>query len=253
MLVVAVVAFACKLPDVRRTCYIGLLGTLLCAALTLPVARLYIDQSKRVGERPVDDIASYSATPANYFASPKDNVLYGGTHARLGAQERRLFPGTLAIALAVAGLFSHRRRLMLGALIVVLLSMELSFGVNSVIYSQLLEWWPPLRGLRAPARYGIFVLAGVAFLVALGCERLARARSRLVATLLATLAIVVACVDTDHRNMICGEWTWIRQCTNFFASSRMVLSRSCPCPYAVSWPASTSTTCSGPQNTGGSC
>ena len=108
----------------------------------------------------------------------------------------------MALALAVAGLFSHRRRVVIGALIVVLLSMELSFGVNSVIYSLLLDWWPGLRGLRAPARYGIFVLAGVAILAALGLERIAAGRSRRTAALIATIAIVVACLDyrsPQHR------------------------------------------------------
>jgi hypothetical protein len=202
LLVLVTVSFVCTLPDARRTCYVGLLGVVLCAALTLPIARLYMDQGTRVGARPSDDTAIYSATPWSYLASPEENVLYGNTHSHLGADEKRSFPGTMALALAVAGLFSHRRRVVVGALIVVSLSMELSFGVNSVIYSLLLDWWPGLRGLRAPARYGIFVLAGVAILAALGCERIAAGRSRRAAVLLATIAIVVACVEyrsPQHR------------------------------------------------------
>ena len=77
LLVLAAVAFGCRLPEARRTCYVGLLGTVLCAALTLPIARLYMDQSSRVGPRPSDDIAIYSATPWSYLASPEENVLYG--------------------------------------------------------------------------------------------------------------------------------------------------------------------------------
>ena len=195
LIVLVAVSFVCTLPDARRTCYVGLLGTVLCAALTLPIARLYMDQGTRVGARPSDDTATYSATPWSYLASPEENVLYGSTHTLLGAQEKRSFPGAMALALAVAGLLSHRRRVTVAALIVVLLSMELSFGVNSVIYSLLLDWWPGLRGLRAPARYGIFVLAGVAMLAALGLERIAAGRSRRTAALLATIAIVVACVE----------------------------------------------------------
>ena len=202
LLVLIVVAFACRLPDVRKTCYVGLLGALLCAALTLPIARLYLIQAERVGERPVEDTVIYSATPWSYLASPQNNVLYGSTHSSLGAQEKRSFPGAMALALGVAGLFSRRRRVMVGALIVTLLAMDLSFGVNSVIYSALLDWWPVLRGLRAPARYGIFVLAGVAILAALGCERIAAGRSRRAAALVGILAIAVACVEyrsPQHR------------------------------------------------------
>ena len=202
LLVLVSVSFACRLPDRRKTCYVGLLGGVLCAALTLPIARLYMVQAEQVGERPVKETAIYSATPWSYLASPRDNVLYGNTHNSLGAQEKRLFPGAVALALGIAGLFSRRRRLMVGALIVVLLSMDLSFGVNGVIYPLLLDWWPVLRGLRAPARYGIFVLAGVGTLAALGCERIAAGRSRRVAALVAIVAIAVACVEyrsPQHR------------------------------------------------------
>jgi hypothetical protein len=195
LLVLITVAFACRLPDVRKTCYVGLLGALLCAALTLPIARLYVVQAERVGERTFDDTALYSATPWSYLASPQDNVLYGSTYSSLGAQEKRSFPGAVALALGLAGLLSRRRRVMVGALIVTLLAVDLSLGVNSVIYSALLDWWPVLRGLRAPARYGIFVLAGVAILAGLGSERIAAGRSARAAAVVAILAIAIALVE----------------------------------------------------------
>lgn len=202
LLVLVTVSFACRLPDVRKTCYVGLVGGVLCAAMTLPITRLYMVQAERVGERPVEDTAIYSATPWSYLASPQDNVLYGSTHSSLGAQEKRSFPGAMALALGMAGLLSRRRRVMVGALIVTLLSMDLSFGVNGVIYPALLDWWPVLRGLRAPARFGIFVLAGVATLAALGCERIAAGRSAKAAAVIATFAIAVACMEyrsPQHR------------------------------------------------------
>ena len=230
LLVLVSVSFACRLPDRRKTCYVGLLGGVLCAALTLPIARLYMVQAEQVGERPVKETAIYSATPWSYLASPRDNVLYGNTHNSLGAQEKRLFPGAVALALGIAGLFSRRRRLMVGALIVVLLSMDLSFGVNGVIYPLLLDWWPVLRGLRAPARYGIFVLAGVGTLAALGCERIAAGRSRRVAALVAIVAIAVACVRVpDPRNIVSGASIWNRRSTSFFASFPMAWWSSCQC------------------------
>jgi hypothetical protein len=185
------------LPDWRSTCRVGLLAAVLCAALSMPIARVYMQQGERVGARPIVDIASYSATPWSYLASPEDNTLYGGTADRWGSGEKRLFPGVLALSLAAAGVFSARRRIAVAALIVTLLSMDLSFGVNGLLYPILLEWWPVLHGLRAPARYGIFVLAGIAVLAALGCERLAeRARRASVsATVVAAIAIVLACVE----------------------------------------------------------
>jgi hypothetical protein len=197
ILLALVVASWTTLPDWRSTCRAGLLAAALCAVLTMPIARLYMQQGARVGERPIGDISTYSATPWSYLASPQENTLYGGTADRWGAGEKRLFPGVLALSLAAIGLLSARRRTAIAALIVTLLSMDLSFGVNGLIYPRLLEWWPVLHGLRAPARYGIFVLAGIAVLAALGFERLAERarRANISATLLAAIAIVAACVE----------------------------------------------------------
>jgi hypothetical protein len=192
--VVLVVCAAGTLPDWRRTSRVALAAVALCAVLTLPIARLYLDQGTRVGERPMSDIAMYSATPASYLASPQENLWYGGTADRLGAGEKRLFPGALALALAAVGLFSPRRRLAVAALVVVIVSIDLSFGVNGLLYPRLLEWWPVFHGLRAPARYGVYALGGIAVLAALGCERLAdRTRQRI--WLVAALAIVAACLE----------------------------------------------------------
>ena len=99
--------------------------------------------------------------------------------------------------LAIAGLFSTRRRTAVAASIVVLLSADLSLGLNGLLYPRLLDWWPALHGLRVPARYALFVLAGLAILAALGCERLGEraARSGRGTALIAAAAIVIACVE----------------------------------------------------------
>jgi hypothetical protein len=193
-------------PDRRRTVRVGVVAVALCGALTLPIASIYANQKTRVGPRPIGDIISYSATPSSYLATPESNTLYGRTADRLGSGEKRLFPGTLALLLAGIGLFSSRRRVVVAALIVVLLSVDLSFGVNGLLYPRLLDWWPHLDGLRVPARYAVFVLAGVAVLAALGAERLIqRARfSNVAKPLILALAVVLACVEyrSPQRNLL---------------------------------------------------
>jgi hypothetical protein len=201
ILVVLVVVSLGTLPNLRRTCLVGLLAAVLCGSLTLPIARMYMRQGSQVGERKMSDIANFSATPRSYLASPEDNALYGSTADRFGAGEKRAFPGALALALATVGLFSSRRRLAVAALIVVLVSLDLSFGVNGLIYPRLLEWWPVLHGLRVPARYAVYVLAGVAVLAALGCERIAdRARRRSATTSGLLMAIVVGVACLEYRS-----------------------------------------------------
>jgi hypothetical protein len=176
---------------------IGLAAAILCAALTLPIARLYLDQGARVGPRDMAGISMFSATLGSYLAAPADNLLYGWTADRLGAGEKRLFPGALALVLAVVGLFSPRHRLKAAAILVVVVALELSLGVNGRLYPWMLERTTILQGLRAPARFAVFVLAGISLLAALGWERVVTStRSRAIATPLATaLAVAIACVE----------------------------------------------------------
>ena len=71
-------------------------------------------------------------------------ILYGATADRLGSGEKRSFPGALALLMAVLGLFSKRRRIKVAAIAVVLLALDLSFGLNGVTYPLLLKWWAVL-------------------------------------------------------------------------------------------------------------
>jgi hypothetical protein len=185
------------LPNLRSISLGGMLAAALCALLTVPIARIYSDQATRVGTRPMSDIAMYSATPWNYLATPKENTIYGSTADRFGSGEKRLFPGSVALVLAAVGLSSARRRVAVAALIVVGLSIDLSFGLNGLTYPRLLNWWSGLSGLRAPARYGVFVLAGIATLAALGFERIAARvrRWRVGRPVLVVVAVGLACIE----------------------------------------------------------
>ena len=84
--------------------------------------------------------------PLSYLASPYWNWLYGWTADRFGSGELRLFPGLVAL-----GSRRHRRdagprRLVWIYLAVVLLVVELSFGMNGFIYPWLLRHVPPFTG-----------------------------------------------------------------------------------------------------------
>lgn len=192
--------FVAAIPTLARwraTVGYGLVAAIIAAVLSLPVASLYIRQGSSVGPRTAEDLASYSATPLNYLASPADNTLYGFTADWLGSGERRQFPGALALVAAIAGLVSRRRRLVIAAVIVVVIAGALSLGVHAWPYRALYSVWSVLHGLRAPARYGVFVLAGLATLAALGVEVLLdRLRGRVqLQWAVAMLAVLVACIE----------------------------------------------------------
>ena len=196
-----VVWIACipLMPNPWRTLRLTIAAGTLAGTLVTPIALLHVRQGERLGGRSLHDVEQFSATPADYLATPDENLLYGRPTSDAGYAERRLFPGTVASALAVAGLFSRRRRLTITAVVFIALAFEFSLGLNGTIYPYLYRWLPAWRGFRAAARYGAYVLLGVSTLAALGCEvllvRLKLAGRNAATVVLASTLVVALCVE----------------------------------------------------------
>jgi hypothetical protein len=140
------------------------------AAVVFLYSLPYRANQQVVGERPLEEIALYSARPSDFLATPPENVLYGGVMSAYGRAERFLFPGVLAAALAGLGLFSRRRRAIVVWVVTLWIATELSLGLNGLIYPVLYEHVEVFHGLRVPARAGILLLLAIAALAALGVE-----------------------------------------------------------------------------------
>ncbi len=150
-----------------------------------PYLLAYISNRNSLGERQDTDIAMYSATLENYLSATPENVVHGEWSAGLGRNERRLFPGVIALVLALIGVVGRdRRRVTL--IIAGAVGLIVSLGFNTPMYELLRTILFPYRGLRAPARASILVFLAVAGLAAYGFARLTRARSRGVTALAAT-------------------------------------------------------------------
>ncbi len=196
------------MPDRPRTLRLTLAGGVLASVLISPVALLHVRQGARLGDRQIVEVQALSATAADYLSTPDENLLYGRPTDGIAATERRLFPGSVATALAVVGLFSRRRRTALVTGMCLALAVELSFGTNGTLYPYLYRWFQAWRGLRSPARYGAYVLVGVSVLATLGWERLLQRKPDTTASrttgrvsraarerLLTTLVIAALCVE----------------------------------------------------------
>jgi hypothetical protein len=169
----------------------------------VPVGRAYLAARKVVGERGQGEVAMNSATWRNYLAPPEVNALYGKVFARFMDPERRLFPGFIAVALAVVGLWPRTREdgkpgyfrappfaYALG----LILAFDVSLGFNGVIYRGLYDYFLPFKALRIPARMGLMVGFSLAVLAGYGATRIAdRLRSvnarRAVLTLIGVLML----------------------------------------------------------------
>lgn len=144
----------------------------VAAVLVLPYAWPYASLSKSLGPRPANAVTEYSATPLNYLASSSSSWLWGWTADRWGGPEVRLFPGLVAMVLALIGILARPRKLVLLYIVVTAVAVVGSFGLRTSMYAWLFERVGLLQGLRSPSRFGILAMCGIAMLAALGLSRL---------------------------------------------------------------------------------
>jgi hypothetical protein len=163
----------------RATALAGALA--FTAVLVAPYAMVYREARQAVGQRSLDDLRQYSATPRDYFNIPEANRLYGVVPPPGTADERALFVGVLAISLVVFALARRPSRNVLAFAVLGLLALDLSLGVNGLTYNALRALLPLLNSLRAPARFGVFVLLSVAVLAAYAIASLEQRRQLVVA------------------------------------------------------------------------
>ena len=143
-------------------------GAVICGPPLLAYAAPYRTNQQELGNRSAHDIQRWSATPGSFVSAPADNRLYGWT-APNGGPEGRLWSGVLAALLCAIGLWSTRRvaaTWMYGAMLVV--TVLFALGSNTPVYRLALVLVPPLRGLRAPARFGMMVALALSVLAGIG-------------------------------------------------------------------------------------
>lgn len=196
------------LPRERRAGMIqhGALAAMAGALVVLPYLAIYLLNRGSLGDRDNRDILTYSATLANYLSTPNENIIHGAWSGGLGQNERRLFPGIVALVIAVIGVFGlERRRLTL--LVAGLVGFVISLGLNTPLYSILSSVLFIYHGLRAPARASILVFLALAGLVAFGWARIEPAFRRWapVATGAVALALLAEYATVQSRWFVADQ------------------------------------------------
>ena len=167
-------------------------AALLVAGVTAPIGKAYLGAHRVVGERPRDEVEiNGSARPTDYLGAPEENILYGKLLAPFSRGERRLFPGFIAVALAVFGTVSALRTrrtrgtavtagtpgtVAFAYLLGLLVAFDISLGFNGLTFRLLYDYALPFRGLRIPARNGIIVGFSLAVLAGFAAARIRRPR-----------------------------------------------------------------------------
>lgn len=160
----------------------GLLTLVLSVPVLLPYART--QQAEGFG-RTLFEAAAHSASAQAYTQVPPVNLLYGQTGVlaprapRPGVRDRthvehQLFPGLVLVALAVAGAWRHRRSdarpLVMSSLALVVTGVLLSLGPEGWrgFYAWLHDHVFGFQAIRAPGRFAVIAMLGLATLAALG-------------------------------------------------------------------------------------
>lgn len=184
----------------QRLFVAGAVGAVILAAPLLPVMRAYRDVRETHGfARSLDDVAAMSANAAAYLATPAR--LHAGWARQVYATQTprdSLFPGVLALMLAIAGLVGTRsglaRTRMAVAVGLVLAGLVLSFGPATPVYSLFYATVPFASAVRAASRFGVLWLTGLAILAAFGTAAIGRRWPR---AAVATAAVAVLGVNAE--------------------------------------------------------
>ena len=133
---------------------------------SLPLILPYIDKLRSGAVRSLAAAESFSAGWEEYISS------FSRVHFFLPKSNEPLFPGFVALALAVIAIFIIRNRDSWCWIGVGAFGIGLSLGPSSGIFSLLHQYFPPYQGLRVPSRAGILVLLAVSMLAAIGLTKI---------------------------------------------------------------------------------
>ena len=179
-------------------------AVVVAVVLTIPFALPYVAAARELGGRTVEDIARYSASPMNYFSTTSLSWAWGWTADRWGGSELRLFPGAIALLLALGACLRRPLRPVLVYTVTAAVAIELSFGLNGRLYRALFDQVGALQGFRSLSRFAIIASCAIAVLSALGAEAfLARLRARPLACA-AMVPCLLALMLADYGNRPMG-------------------------------------------------
>lgn len=184
-------------PTARRAAVALAAGAALTLAILIPLSRPYFQNRQSLGERSIEEVREGSAEPRNYLGVSENIALYGKTRLNdFGKIEARLFPGFLAMALALVAAWPPLTRTRIAYLVGLAFAFDASLGLNGFTYPWLYKTLLPFRGLRVPARMGILAGLSLSILAGYGVSRLMAAMKHpALQRAIAGALVIVACAE----------------------------------------------------------
>lgn len=183
----ALVPFETAKRRILTASAIAILPLLTVAMIYAPP---YAQTRETFGQRASEEISTFSAAPSDYLRVPQENKLRGRIDAVPAADERSLFPGFVAIALAIVALFPPISRTAITYLVLAIVAADFSFGSGGILFSLLQRVASVTTSLRSPARFGVLVLLSMSMLAAIGAARLYQRWPRPAAIISVLLSLV---------------------------------------------------------------
>ena len=168
----AVLATSVRLREVLALAPAAAAAVGVAAALLIPYALPYAANATLVGVRTTQDLERWSPTLANYTVARSGHWLYRVDPAAFDQLEGVLFPGAVVLVVAAIGLLGRPGRSTIAYLILFLVALDLSLGVNGWLYPFLYDFVWPYKALRVPARLFVIVAASLAALTVAGVGRI---------------------------------------------------------------------------------
>jgi hypothetical protein len=181
-------------PRFTRVAGLALLAASIAVVALLPFLLPYYRASADVGlGRSLEETQQYSAEITDYFAAAGRVHFDWLRWSRPFFQGDALFPGFVALGLAllgvmVSGIRDARARMLL---VIAVVSFALSFGPAFPPYRVLYGIYPLLTGIRGAVRFGQFTLAAIGMLAGFGIVALQKQLRPVVAMPLC-VALVIA-------------------------------------------------------------
>lgn len=165
----AVLALAARIPPRRIALALG--AMCIAGVLVSPLVYIYARSTPQRGVRSEEAVASFSATPTDYFRPGSGNPTYRAVLPRFVHAERALFPGVVPVMLAAVAVWPPLNATRIAVIAAGGVAFDGSLGLNGVLYPWLYKTVPGFRSVRVPARFAILVVLTLAVLAGGGAAR----------------------------------------------------------------------------------
>jgi hypothetical protein len=177
-----------RLSSLWQPLAIAAVIVLVCSG---PYVAMYLGGYDALRERSRGDLAVWSLTLQNYLGTTPTSLLYRTQPSTGGPFEGVLFPGGVAVGLAIMGIARTQWRDTIPYLVLLIVCVDLSLGINGFLYLPLSALLSPYQGLRAPGRMFVMVSACLAVLAAYGVRAIVDGSGRGRVAIASALAVAV--------------------------------------------------------------